>query len=81
MIPAGEAAKGYIAITTQASGTAVSGVQEIVKTVYGAGKGNLEDKNAHRQRLSQPRHRERHPECRGDPHRAGEVRPPHADRR
>jgi branched-chain amino acid transport system substrate-binding protein len=33
VIPAGEAAIGYTAI-----------VQEIVKTVYGAGKGNLEDK-------------------------------------
>ncbi|MGC3988385.1 MAG: ABC transporter substrate-binding protein [Chthoniobacteraceae bacterium] len=43
--PAGDAAKGYVAITTQASGTQYPIVQEIVKTVYGAGKGNLEDKN------------------------------------
>ena len=42
--PAGDAAKGYIAITTQASGAQYPVVQEIVKTVYGANKGNLEDK-------------------------------------
>jgi branched-chain amino acid transport system substrate-binding protein len=44
VIPAGEAAKGYIAITTQASGQQYPVLQEIVKDVYGAGKGNLEDK-------------------------------------
>jgi branched-chain amino acid transport system substrate-binding protein len=44
VIPAGEAAIGYTAITTQASGQNYPIVQEIVKTVYGAGKGNLEDK-------------------------------------
>jgi branched-chain amino acid transport system substrate-binding protein len=43
-IPAGDAAKGYVAITTQASGEQYPVVQEIVKTVYGAGKGNLEGK-------------------------------------
>jgi branched-chain amino acid transport system substrate-binding protein len=43
--PAGDAAKGYVAITTQASGAQYPVLQEIVKTVYGAGKGNLEDKN------------------------------------
>ncbi|MBX5013919.1 ABC transporter substrate-binding protein [Rhizobium lentis] len=43
-IPAGEAAKGYTAITTQASGAEYPVVQEIVKTIYDAGKGNLEDK-------------------------------------
>ena len=42
--PAGAAAEGYIAITTQASGQNYPVVQEIVKTVYGAGKGNLDDK-------------------------------------
>jgi branched-chain amino acid transport system substrate-binding protein len=45
VIPAGDAAKGYVAITTQASGAQYPVLQEIVKTVYGAGKGNLEDKN------------------------------------
>ena len=43
-IPAGQAAKGYTAITTQASGAEYPVVQEIVKTIYDAGKGNLEDK-------------------------------------
>lgn len=44
VIPAGDAAKGYIAITTQASGAQYPVLQEIIKTVYGAGKGNLDDK-------------------------------------
>ena len=45
VIPAGEAAVGYTAITTQASGNQYPVLQEIIKTVYGAGKGNLDDKN------------------------------------
>jgi branched-chain amino acid transport system substrate-binding protein len=45
VIPAGDAAKGYVAITTQASGAQYPVLQEIIKTVYGAGKGNLENKN------------------------------------
>jgi branched-chain amino acid transport system substrate-binding protein len=44
VIPAGDAAKGYIAITTQASGQEYPVLQEVIKTIYGAGKGNLEDK-------------------------------------
>lgn len=44
VIPAGDAARGYTAITTQASGTEYPIVQEIVKTLYDNGKGNLEDK-------------------------------------
>jgi branched-chain amino acid transport system substrate-binding protein len=44
VIPAGDAAKGYIAITTQASGSEYPVLQEVIKTVYDAGKGNLEDK-------------------------------------
>src|SRR6202035_1563650 len=44
VIPAGDAAKGYGAITTQASGSQYPVLQEVVKTIYGAGKGNLEDK-------------------------------------
>jgi len=43
--PAGDAAKGYIAITTQASGAQYPVVQQIVSTVYGAGKGNLTDRS------------------------------------
>lgn len=44
VIPAGDAAKGYTAITTQASGAEYPVLQEIQKVVYGGGKGNLEDK-------------------------------------
>jgi branched-chain amino acid transport system substrate-binding protein len=44
VIPAGDAAKGYTAITTQASGAEYPVLQEVIKTVYGAGKGNLDDK-------------------------------------
>jgi branched-chain amino acid transport system substrate-binding protein len=43
VVPAGDAAKGYIAITTQASGSQYPVVQEIVKTLYDKGKGNLQD--------------------------------------
>ena len=42
--PAGSAAKGYTAITTQASGQSYPVVKEIIDRVYGAGKGNLDDK-------------------------------------
>ncbi|MCB8881925.1 ABC transporter substrate-binding protein [Acidisoma cellulosilytica] len=44
VIPAGGAAKGYIALTTQATGTTYPVVQDIERLVYGAGKGNLADK-------------------------------------
>lgn len=44
VIPAGDAAKGYVAITTQASGAEYPVVQEIVKSLYDSGKGNLQDK-------------------------------------
>ncbi|MGO4449807.1 ABC transporter substrate-binding protein [Phyllobacterium sp. TAF24] len=44
-IPAGDAAKGYTAITTQASGAEYPVVKEIIKTLYDNGKGNLEDKS------------------------------------
>jgi branched-chain amino acid transport system substrate-binding protein len=43
--PAGEAGVGYVAITTQLSGTESPVLQDIIKTVYGAGKGNLDDKS------------------------------------
>lgn len=43
VIPAGNAAKGYIALTTQASGAVYPVVKEIVDKVYGSGKGNLQD--------------------------------------
>ena len=44
VIPAGEAAKGYVAITTQASGTQYPVIQEIVRGVYDKGAGNLADR-------------------------------------
>ncbi|HJW03754.1 MAG TPA: ABC transporter substrate-binding protein [Azospira sp.] len=42
-IPAGEAAKGYMAATWNVSGKTVPVIADIEKTVYGAGKGNLQD--------------------------------------
>jgi len=45
VLPAGDAAIGYTAITTQASGKEYPVLQEVVKTVYDAGKGNLDDKS------------------------------------
>jgi len=41
--PAGDAAKGYISITTHPSGTNFEVLKEIDKTVVKAGKGNLKD--------------------------------------
>lgn len=41
--PAGDAAIGYTAITTQASGTDYPVVQEITDKIYGANLGNLSD--------------------------------------
>lgn len=45
VIPAGKAADGYQAITTHPAGTDFQVVQEIIKTVYGAGNGDLQDKS------------------------------------
>ncbi|MFC3183175.1 ABC transporter substrate-binding protein [Cypionkella sinensis] len=44
-LPAGDAAIGYTAITTQASGNQYPVLQEIIKSVYDAGQGNLSDKS------------------------------------
>lgn len=44
VIPAGSAAKGYIALTTQASGSVYPVVKDIVDKVYGANQGNLQDR-------------------------------------
>jgi branched-chain amino acid transport system substrate-binding protein len=41
--PAGSAAVGYISLTDHPSGTDFPVVQEIIKRVYGSGKGNLQD--------------------------------------
>jgi branched-chain amino acid transport system substrate-binding protein len=43
--PAGNAAKGYIALTTQATGTSYPVIQQIENTVYAAGKGDMTDKS------------------------------------
>lgn len=43
MIPAGDAAKGYMAATWNVSGKQVPLIADIEKVVYGAGKGNLQD--------------------------------------
>jgi branched-chain amino acid transport system substrate-binding protein len=45
VIPAGDAAKGYITAAFSAHGTNFPVMQDIQKKVYGAGKGNLEDKS------------------------------------
>ena len=43
-IPAGEAAKGYMSATWNVAGKGVPLIADIEKVVYGAGKGNLQDK-------------------------------------
>lgn len=45
VIPAGDAAKGYVSAAFSAPGTSFPVMQEIAKKVYAAGKGNLEDKS------------------------------------
>jgi branched-chain amino acid transport system substrate-binding protein len=45
VIPAGGAADGYQAITTHPAGTDFKVVQDIISDVYGAGKGDLQDKS------------------------------------
>lgn len=45
VIPAGDAAKGYVSVTTHPSGTEFPVVKEIIEKVYGKGLGNLADKN------------------------------------
>jgi branched-chain amino acid transport system substrate-binding protein len=44
-IPAGEAAKGYIAAAFNVSGTNYPVIQDIMKHVYGKGKGEMDDKS------------------------------------
>ena len=80
-IPAGDAAKGYIAAGFNVAGANFPVVQEIKKFVYAKGKGEMEDQIAHRLDLLQPRRRPRHHHRRGDPHGAGEVRQEVADAR
>jgi branched-chain amino acid transport system substrate-binding protein len=45
VVPAGEASKGYVTASFTASGTNFPVMQDIKNKVYGAGKGNLEDKS------------------------------------
>ncbi|MEJ2114891.1 MAG: ABC transporter substrate-binding protein, partial [Gammaproteobacteria bacterium] len=45
VVPAGKAANGYQAITTHPAGIFTSVQDEIIKTVYGAGEGDLQDKS------------------------------------
>ena len=44
VIPAGDAAKGYVAITSVAAGAQYPVIAEISKTLYDSGKGNLQDR-------------------------------------
>ena len=44
-IPAGEAARGYLSATWNVAGKDVPVIADIDKVVYGAGKGNMQDKN------------------------------------
>jgi len=44
-IPAGDAAKGYMSATWNVSGKGVPLIADIEKVVYGAGKGNVQDKS------------------------------------
>ena len=45
VIPAGDAAHGYYAITTHPAGRVAKVIEDIVDTVYKAGKGDLDDKS------------------------------------
>lgn len=45
VIPAGDAAKGYMSATWNVAGKTVPLITEIEKSVYGAGKGNMQDKS------------------------------------
>ncbi|HTN67587.1 MAG TPA: ABC transporter substrate-binding protein [Burkholderiaceae bacterium] len=44
-VPAGPAAKGYMSATWNVAGTTPPAIADIEKVVYGAGKGNLQDKS------------------------------------
>lgn len=43
-VPAGDAAKGYMSATWNVAGKSVPVIADIEKVVYGAGKGNMQDK-------------------------------------
>lgn len=44
-VPAGDAAKGYLSATWNVAGRDVPVIADIDKVVYGAGRGNMQDKN------------------------------------
>ncbi len=44
-VPAGDAAKGYMSATMNVAGKGVPLIADIEKTVYGAGKGNMQDRS------------------------------------
>lgn len=44
-VPAGDAAKGYLSATWNVAGRNVPLIADIDKVVYGAGKGNMQDRN------------------------------------
>ncbi|MCA1323998.1 ABC transporter substrate-binding protein [Herbaspirillum sp. alder98] len=44
-VPAGDAAKGYLSATWNVAGRDVPVIADIEKVVYGAGRGNMQDKN------------------------------------
>ena len=44
-VPAGDAAKGYMSATWNVAGKGVPVIADIDKVVYGAGKGNMQDRN------------------------------------
>ena len=73
MIPAGDAAKGYTTMTFNTPGN-YPVLEEIRKKVYGAGKGNLDDKT----RVGSVYHMRGVTAAilwrRSDPHGAGEIR-------
>ena len=79
--PAGEAGVGYVAITTQTSGTELSGPARHRKDRLRRRKRRSRRQNPDRKRLPQPRYRERNPDCRSDAHRPGQVWQSRADRR
>ncbi len=74
VIPAGEAAKGYVSAAFSAPGTSFQVMQDIKNKVYAAGKGNLDDPDAPGLHLPYARRRLRHHHRRGDPQGAGKIR-------
>ena len=81
VIPAGDAAKGYIAAGFNAPGSNFPVVKEIQKYVYAKGQGELDDKTRIGTDLLQPRRALGDPDDRGGADCAGQVRQGPADDR